>query len=111
MNRQDGPAPDAWEWGPDGNRTCSYCGSIHFDDLMKICRLVPSDERYGVEGTDKLYKVYVRQPGVRNAAEGAIKFYKQHSLEEPTQEQQDLFRAALRLTHERFEAKWKNRVA
>lgn len=103
-NRGDSPLPDTWDIGPDGNRTCSYCGSIHFDDLMKICRLVLEDERYAIEGTTKSYKVYVKQPEVMNASQGAIKFYKQHSPVEPTEEEQHLFREAVGVSNERHAA-------
>lgn len=95
--------PDTWDHGPDGNRTCSYCGSIHPDDLMAICRKTIVDERYGVEGTTKNYKVYVRQPGVRNAGEGAIKFYMHHAPSPPSEADQKLFSEALRVTRERFD--------
>lgn len=108
------PLPDTWDIGPDGNRTCSYCGSIHPDDLMAICRKTLTDPRYGVEGTDKSYKVYVRQPGVRNASEGAIKFYKQHAPDQPSKADQDLFAEAVRITARRFSermAHWPNRAA
>ena len=71
--------PDTWDIGPDRNRTCSYCGSIHPDDLDVIIQKARTDARYGIEGTTKGYKVYIRQPGVRNAGEGAIKFYRQHA--------------------------------
>ncbi|SHG91360.1 hypothetical protein [Bradyrhizobium erythrophlei] len=98
--------PDTWDLGPDDNRTCSHCGSIHPDDLMEICRKTLVDDRYGIEGTTKSYKVYVRQPGVRNASEGAIKFYKWHAPESPTEEDQELFARACRVTRERFDAQW-----
>lgn len=98
--------PDTWDYGPDGNRTCSYCGSIHFEDLMKICRKALTDERYGIEGTTKSYKVYVNQPGVRNASEGAIKFYMHHAAETPNQDDQKLFAEAARLSNERFAKRW-----
>jgi hypothetical protein len=110
MNRGDRPSPDTWDWGPDGNRTCSYCGSIHPDDLMKICRLVATDERYALEGTDKSYKVYVKQPDVHNASQGAIKFYMHHAPVTPTDRDQADFTAALRLSSERYRARWANRV-
>jgi hypothetical protein len=100
----DEPLPDTWDVGPDGNRTCSFCGSVHPDDLMEICRKTIVDERYGVEGTTKSYKVYVRSPGVRNAAEGAIKFYTWHAPEQPTKADQELFAAATKVTNERFRA-------
>ncbi len=107
FNRGDAPQPDTWRWGPDGNRTCSYCGSLHPDDFVKICRLVPGDERYAVSGTDKGYKFYVTQPGVRNASEGGIKFYMQHApKKEPTEGEQAAFSAALRISRERWNAKW-----
>lgn len=105
ISRNDNAHPDTWDMGPDGNRTCSYCGSIHPDDLMKICRLVLTDERYAIEGTTKSYKVYVRQPGVVNASQGAIKFYKQHAPANPSQEDQDLFAEAVRVSGERFRAR------
>jgi hypothetical protein len=98
----DKPLPDTWDMEPDGNRTCSYCGSIHPDDLMEICRKALVDERYGIEGTTKSYKVYVQQPGVRNAAEGAIKFYMHHAPAKPSAEDQELFAKARRLTNERW---------
>ena len=103
----DKPLPDTWDIGPDGNRTCSFCGSIHPDDLMTICRKTLTDEKYGVEGTTKSYKVYVRQPGVMNASQGAIKFYMHHAPETPTKADQELFAQACRLTRERQDAKWR----
>lgn len=100
--------PDSWNRGPDGNRTCSYCGSIHAEDLMAICRMTLVDDRYGVEGTTKSYKAYIRQPGVRNAGEGAIKFYMAHAPEKWTAADAELFSRAMRVTHERAEKKWAN---
>lgn len=110
---QGDPLPDTWDLGPDGNRTCSYCGSIHPDDLMTICRKALTDVRYSVDGTDKGYKVYLRQPGVRNASEGAIKFYMQHAPKQPSAEDQELFARARRLSNERFMAQldeWRKRT-
>jgi len=105
FNRNDSKAPDTWDRGPDGFRTCSYCGSIHFDDLMEICdRTLQGIEGYGVEATDKDYKLYVKQPGVRNAGEGAIKYYKNHSPKHISEPEHEMFRNALKKTHERFEA-------
>lgn len=102
----DEALPDTWDWGPDGCRTCSWCGSIHPDDMLRIARLVPDDDRYGIEGTTKSYKRYIRQPGVRNASEGAIKFYMAHAPEHPSEEDQAAFALAVRLTHERAMARW-----
>lgn len=95
--------PDTWNVGPDGNRTCSYCGSIHPDDLMVICRKAMIDPAYGIDGTDKSYKVYVRQPGVRNAAEGAIEFYTPHAGA-MSKGDFELVNQAARLSHDRFMA-------
>lgn len=103
---QDQDLPDTWDIGPDGNRTCSFCGSIHAEDLMAIARKTLTDERYGIEGTTKSYKVYVRQPGVRNASEGAIKFYKHHAPAKPSESDQQLFATAVRLTGERTRARF-----
>lgn len=94
--------PDRWNIGPDGNRTCSYCGSIHFDDLMAVCAKVVFDDRYAIEGTDKAYKVYVRQPGVVNAAQGAIKFYKHHVPNIVTEAERKLYDNAYQLSCKRF---------
>lgn len=96
------PLPDTWNIGADSNRTCSYCGSLHFEDLMKIARKTLIDERYGVEGSDKAYKVYVKQPNVRNASQGGIKFYMHHAPENPTPDNQEIFLKAKRITSERF---------
>lgn len=101
--------PDTWDMGPDGNRTCSYCGSIHPDDLMEVCRRTIDDPQYSVDGTDKSYKVYVRIPGVRNASEGAIKFYMHHAHREPTPEQVRLFADAVRVSRERFSERYSRR--
>lgn len=94
--------PDTWDWMPDGNRTCSFCGSIHPDDLMAICKKALTDERYSVEGTTKSYKVYLRQPGVRNASEGAIKFYMHHAPKDPAEGDRLLFAKAVKLSRDRF---------
>jgi hypothetical protein len=108
------PGPDHWELGPDGMRTCSYCGSIHYIDLMKIVHKVPIDKRYRVEPSDKRYKVYVKQPGVRNASEGAIKFYMHHLPETVPDEDELDYKKAVRMSNMYFEedmvkyrAQWK----
>lgn len=102
--RRDQPLPDLWSYGPDDNRTCSYCGSIHFEDLMRICKKTFSDPGYGVEGTTKSYKVYVKQPNVRNASEGAIKFYMHHLPDDFEAGDKLLLHNAVKVTSDRFEA-------
>lgn len=99
-------AKGTWNYGPDGYRTCSYCGSIHYEDLLDICRKALTHERYGVSGTDKGYKFYVQQPKVRNAGEGAIKFYTNHRPMPTTLAQRELFMEALRISQERWNARY-----
>ena len=45
--------------------------------LVKLC-IATNAEDVSIEPSDKSYKVYVRQKGVVNAAQGGIKFYMQH---------------------------------
>lgn len=83
-NREEGQ--DRWQrFKSNGNRVCSYCGSLHPEDmfaLVRDCANAPTDAAYGsvveIEPSTKNYKVYVHQPGVRNAMEGGIEFYMQH---------------------------------
>lgn len=72
--------PDHWDKIGD-DRICSYCGSLHPDDLISLI------EKHGpqvISGTDKGYKFYIRNDGIDgrkgiiNAGMGAIKFYTQH---------------------------------
>jgi hypothetical protein len=63
---------DTWNvYGRD--RCCSYCGSWHPDEFLAHARAGGE-----VELSDKGYKIYVQRPGIKNAGEGAIKFYTQH---------------------------------
>lgn len=70
---------DYWRKQPNGDRACSACGSLHPDDWMRLTRLAadPASE-VRIERSDKGYKWYVTQPGVKNAMEGGIKFYTWH---------------------------------
>jgi hypothetical protein len=110
-NHNDGELPDTWDMGPDGNRTCSYCGSMHYDDFIDMCRLAIVDEGYSIDPSDKGYKVYVRQPGVRNASEGAIKYYKQHTPPDAAVHDQELFQEAAQVSHQRFNEQMEKRCA
>ena len=62
-----------------------------------------------VEPSDKSYKVYIHQPGVRNAMEGGIKFYTHHLPRDAkgnlavTQQRQDEYATAVRHSNIRFE--------
>lgn len=95
--------PDIWHIGPDGYRTCSYCGSLHYDDFMALCRRAIDQEGYRIEPSDKQYKIYVVQPGVRNASEGAIKYYTAHSPEKISEGDGLAFRKAVHVSAERYE--------
>lgn len=71
--------PDYWKKFPNGDRVCSYCGSIHPMDLIELIKKLG----FGIIGkTDKPYKWYVNRPEVHNATDGAIKYYRQHDTEE-----------------------------
>lgn len=64
---------------PNGDRCCSWCGSLHPEDLIDIIYgYIEGTEGYHLSFTDKSYKLYVNRPGVRNASEGGIKFYVDH---------------------------------
>lgn len=83
---KSGKGLDHWQkFKTNGNRVCSYCGSLHPDDLFDLVRQsanAPDDAEYNsvveIEPSDKSYKIYVQQPGIRNAHEGGIKFYTPH---------------------------------
>jgi hypothetical protein len=74
--RIEGPFryPDKDTWRSDD--TCSHCGSMNPDILMK--RLEAGNIELGP--TDKSYKVYVKNAGGENVL--AIKFYFQHLNED-----------------------------
>ena len=99
---------DVWRELPNGDRTCSFCGSLHPEDFERLCDEAAdptSDVR--LDHSDKPYKVYVQQSGVQNAAEGGIKYYKQHSPidAEWLDRMQPKFEAALSASQGKF-ADW-----
>ncbi len=108
---------DYWErFKTNGNRVCSYCGSLHPEDflaLVKQCANEQEDATYQssirIEPSDKSYKIYVHQPGVRNAHEGGIKFYTQHLPRDEqgkltiTEDMEDEYHRAIVATNHRFE--------
>ena len=74
------PGPDYWQVHYNGDRVCSYCGSLDPKQFLAICRQIVLDgdtSRASIEFC-KGYKFYVTRPGIRNASEGAIKFYTPH---------------------------------
>ncbi|AGY57134.1 hypothetical protein [Gloeobacter kilaueensis] len=86
-------------WAKRGaDRVCSYCGSMHPDEFVAFLRRAADPaqpDRLGL--TDKNYKLYVHRPGVSNAGQGAIKFYKWHLAPEgqELEELEALFKAAV----------------
>lgn len=74
------PGDDEWVKCTNGDRTCSYCGSLHPDDFKRILEKAadPSDDTFAERATGKNYKIYVNQPGISDAFAGGIKFYTWH---------------------------------
>jgi hypothetical protein len=84
-NRRDGgPGSslfrcDCWEKNPNGDLTCTYCGSLSEADFIDIAaHYADGEEGYHFSTTDKGYKFYAHRPGVVNALDGGIKFYLHH---------------------------------
>lgn len=50
--------------------------------IVKTVAELPDTTPYrdgpAIELSDKTYKIYLHRPGIRNASQGAIKFYMQH---------------------------------
>lgn len=107
---------DHWnKFKSNGDRVCSYCGSLHWDDFTELVRHAadsPEDLDYRstveIEPSDKGYKIYVHQRGIRNAMEGGIKFYTQHIPRDEngnvviTKEQDEEYAKAVRVSKTRF---------
>lgn len=96
---------DYWQkFKSNGDRVCSYCGSLHFDDFRKLVLDATDDNStISIEPSDKDYKVYVIRAGVRNAYEGGIKFYMWHAVHPVSDEDNKLYTAAIKLSRKRFE--------
>lgn len=73
------PNGDAWLKHTNGDRVCSYCGSLHPDDFVEIIRLKAEGKGGHLGRSDKGYKWYANRAGVSNAGDGGIKFYTWHS--------------------------------
>lgn len=93
---------DFWQRHANGDRTCSFCGSLHEDDFLAIAEAYATGiDGFRFDTTDKGYKVYASRPGVQNAQQGGIKFYGWHARKDASDEfdqrRRDIFgRAALR---------------
>lgn len=102
---------DEWFFELNGDRTCSFCGSLHPDDFINICqKIVNREPGYSLDHSDKSYKVYVRQPNISNASQGGIKFYKQHveATGEELARQTKVYNEALTISKEEFKKRMNN---
>lgn len=97
--RPDDPTPDYWQ--VRGNdKCCSYCGSWHPDEFLEFLKEAADPSKPGCidPATGKNYKVYIERPQVKNAMDGAIKFYKWHLPNEMSEEIQALYREAVEVS-------------
>lgn len=107
---------DRWQrFKSNGDRTCSYCGSLHPEDFFELVRQcvvagpdAPRGEQPEIEPSTKGYKIYVHRKGVRNAHEGGIKFYTHHLPQGPDgeirvpKERNEEYKAAVAASEARF---------
>lgn len=75
---ENAPNLDTWRVLPNGDRTCSFCGSMHPEDLLAFMEKMSELPGARLEMSDKSYKMYIHRPEVSNAGDGAIKFYMWH---------------------------------
>lgn len=109
--REMGPwTLDWWRPEPNGERSCSFCGSAHPDDFDRHLDrvLADPDARVTVDLADGRHKVYLHRPEARVAGEGPIKFYVAHAPAawgEPDSGALNKLNAALRRSREKFAAR------
>ena len=72
------PGADHWKTMPNGDRVCSFCGSLHPDDAISALEAYVEKGEGRFDVTGKGYKFYVSRAGVSNASGGGIKFYTWH---------------------------------
>lgn len=104
-----GESRDHWRVEPNGDRCCSYCGSLHEEDFTAIMEgFVEGKEGFEFGTTTKAYKVYARRPGVSNATEGGIKFYGVHAdnAHPDFPRRAELYDKAVKLANERLRARF-----
>lgn len=70
---------DYWKLHDNGDKTCSFCGSLHPDDVIKKIK----QHGFGViGGTTKGYKLYVGvNSSVRLNSDHGMKYYRQHDTD------------------------------
>ncbi len=68
------PETDKWEIREDKLYHCSFCGSLHPDEVLKLIR----EHGFGIiEHSDKQYKWYLDVPKL-----GTLKYYRHHDTDE-----------------------------
>lgn len=88
---------DVWRVLPNGDHVCSFCGSWKPEQMMEFLETVDGMERY-CDLADRRHKVYIHRPEVKNASEGAIKFYIRH---DDSEEMVNAINVALATSRER----------
>lgn len=100
------PKQDHWRELPNGDHTCSFCGSMHPKDFERLVVDAANPELATMlDMTTKAYKFYIRQAGVKNASEGAFKFYSWHIADDEFTRARyvKLVNAAIQPSAEKFE--------
>ena len=96
--------PDHWRKEKDGTKTCSFCGSIRFEDLMRFVDAAMADpSKVMIEvASGKNYKIYC----------GGRKFYTWHFPKKGTagldESEKARLNEALKKCHEHFYASIKH---
>ncbi len=83
---------DEWREMPNGDLTCSYCGSWETQQFLNWCETATEGTLEFVKG----YKFYIRRDGVSNAGDGAIKFYTPHLTREEGNANQAMINKAMK---------------
>lgn len=79
-NRYSKDGKSGWRVEPNGDYSCDYCGSLHPEQFVSFLDTVITDPNIAIrcELNDRREKVYIERPGIKNAGDGAIKFYLLH---------------------------------
>ena len=95
---EGGPGPniakdgDRWDAFPNGQRVCSYCGSLHPDDMFA---LISEHGLAAIEPSTKGYKWYIgRAFAAVNASLGPIKYYRMHDTPQLLEKLKELIDSA-----------------
>lgn len=70
---------DHWEVLANGDKVCSFCGSLH---PMTVIEIIKVHGLQTVQRSTKSYKWYIQRPNVKNASDGGIKYYRHHDTED-----------------------------